>query len=268
MSARPGTLRIVAVNAGNTTTTAALVIGGRVARRRAMPTAKSSGAAIRRLLTDLRFGRADGAALASVVPSVDATWLRALARICGGRVVRVGAALDTGVILKYPNPDTLGADRLANLAGAAGRGAGPAILVDAGTATTFDAIDARGAFIGGVIAPGPEAMIGCLADRTAKLPRLSFSPERAAVGRSTAQAMRIGAAAGYDGMVRGILARMRRDPRLRAARVIACGGAAALVRKAEPAAEIDPDLTFRGLAELCARNGRIARSRGGETDER
>jgi len=267
MSARPGILLILAVNAGNTTTTAALLAGRRIVRRSSMPTAKTSAAAVRRLLTGLRVGRASGAAMASVVPAVDAVWLRELERICGDRVVRVCAACDIGVALKYPEPRTLGADRLANLVGAAAAGGGPAIVVDAGTATTFDAIDARGAFIGGVIAPGPEAMIGCLADWTAKLPRLAFAPDRGRLGRSTEQAMRIGAAAGFAGMVKGILERMRRDRRLRSARVIACGGAAALVRAAEASAQVDADLTLRGVAELYARNGRRARARVGENKQ-
>lgn len=243
--------RIVAVNVGNTNATAALMAGERVLRRVVVPTRGSTLAAAVRALARLRGGKVSGAIVASVVPRAGRAWLRALAAAGIAPVVDVHAGLRPGLQFDYPRPETLGADRLANLAGAAAGGRGrPVLVIDAGTATTFDAVAANGVFIGGAIAPGPSMMLDYLADRTAKLPRLDPAPFRGALGRSTEDAMRLAADAGYAGMLRGIAARMMGDRRLAGARILATGGAAGLVRRAIPSARIDRDLTLRGLALL------------------
>jgi len=157
--------------------------------------------------------------------------------------------LNLGVGIDYPAPNTIGADRLANAAAAAALYGSPAIVVDFGTAVTFDVVSERTDYIGGVIAPGLEAMTNFLYQRTALLPKLSLKEPRRAVGKSTIEAMRSGAVFGYRGLVREIIARIEaeRFPRKKV-HVIATGGYAELI--AGQLVEIDAihdNLTLEGL---------------------
>jgi type III pantothenate kinase len=154
-----------------------------------------------------------------------------------------------GVMLDYPNPDSIGADRLANAAAVAELYGSPAIAVDFGTAVTFDVICGRRSYIGGVIAPGLEAMTNFLYQRTALLPRLSLKEPYRAVGKSTVEAMRSGAIFGYRGLVREILARIKAEQFSRKkVAVVATGGYARFVASQLPdIAVIHPHLTLEGL---------------------
>ena len=117
--------------------------------------------------------------------------------------------LKLGVTIDYPNPKSLGADRLANAVAVAELYGWPAIVVDFGTAATFDVVSERGRYLAWVIAPGLEAMTNFVYERTALLPRLSLKEPRRAVGKSTVEAMRSGAIFGYRGLVREILTRIK-----------------------------------------------------------
>jgi len=154
-----------------------------------------------------------------------------------------------GVGVDYPNPKGIGADRLANAAAAAEFYGCPAIVVDFGTAVTFDIISAQRKYIGGVIAPGLEAMTNFLYQRTALLPQISLREPRSAIGRSTIEAMRAGAVIGYRGLVREIIAKIKSERFGRKkVHVIATGGYADLI--AARLREIDavhPNLTLEGL---------------------
>ncbi len=162
--------------------------------------------------------------VSSVVPKKDALIRRAAGKI---RVVFVSAKCELGVGVDYPEPESIGADRLANAAAVAALYGTPAVVVDFGTAVTFDVVSAERCYIGGVIAPGLEAMTTYLYNRTALLPKLSLAEPRRAVGRSTKAAMMSGAIFGYRGLVKEILAKVgaeafgkapgadRRDRRLR-----------------------------------------------------
>lgn len=157
--------------------------------------------------------------------------------------------IELGVGIDYPNSKEIGADRLANAVAVATFYGCPAIVVDFGTAVTFDIVSAQRKYIGGVIAPGLEAMTNFLYRRTALLPKLSMKEPRSAVGKSTIEAMRAGAVIGYRGLVREIIARIKaeRFPRQKV-HVIATGGYADLIAKR--LAEIDsvhPNLTLEGL---------------------
>jgi type III pantothenate kinase len=157
--------------------------------------------------------------------------------------------LKLGVTIDYPKPQSIGADRLANAAAVADLYRCPAIVVDFGTAVTFDVVSERRRYVGGVIAPGLEAMTNFLYQRTALLPRLSLKEPKRAVGKSTIEAMRSGAVFGYRGLVREILARVRAEqfPRKKVA-VVATGGYAPLI--ADGLLEISvihPHLTLEGL---------------------
>ena len=157
--------------------------------------------------------------------------------------------LKLGVTIDYPNPQSIGADRLANAAAVADLYGWPAIVVDFGTAVTFDVVSARRRYIGGVIAPGLESMTNFLYERAALLPRLSLKEPRRAVGKSTVEAMRSGAIFGYRGLVREILTQIKAEQFSRKkVAVVATGGYARLIASRVPeVAVIHPHLTLEGL---------------------
>jgi type III pantothenate kinase len=154
-----------------------------------------------------------------------------------------------GVGIDYPNPRSIGADRLANAAAAAELYGCPSIVVDFGTAVTFDVISAQRAYIGGVIAPGLEAMTNYLYQRTALLPKLTLSEPHNAIGKTTRAAMMSGAIFGYRGLVREILAQIRHEAFGRhRPMIIATGGYAQLIAARMPIiTAIRPHLTLEGL---------------------
>ena len=237
------------IDLGNTT--AKLRLADRADLRgatRRLPTAALLAAdgptALRKALAGWRYARV---CLSSVVPAATVVVTTALPG-----VTTLTPRLDTGVDLRgYPGAKTLGADRLANLAGAlALHGPPPLIVVDFGTAATFNVLDARGRFLGGAIAPGLASMTGYLPARAAQLPPIRLTgPLPAAMGRSTRTAMRAGALLGYRGLVREILDRLRSELGDPSTRVIATGGDAAFLatRLHLPFDAVDPDLTLHGL---------------------
>jgi type III pantothenate kinase len=157
--------------------------------------------------------------------------------------------LKLGVTIDYPKPELIGADRLANAAAVTKLYGCPAIVVDFGTAVTFDVVSEGCRYVGGVIAPGLEAMTNFLYQRTALLPKLSLKEPKRAVGRSTIEAMRSGAVFGYRGLVREILAQIRAEQFSRKkVVVVATGGYARLIASQLPeVAAIHPQLTLEGL---------------------
>ena len=182
----------------------------------------------------------------SVVPKKNGVVRKAARR---SRILWLTPRVKLGVGIDYPNPKTIGADRLANAAAVASIYGCPAIVVDFGTAVTFDIVSAQRKYVGGVIAPGLESMTNFLYQRTALLPKLSLKEPRSAVGKSTIEAMRSGAVIGYRGLVREIIARIKaeRFPGKKM-HVIATGGYADLIATRLP--EIDavhPNLTLEGL---------------------
>ena len=167
----------------------------------------------------------------------------------GIRTLFVSAKCELGVGVDYPEPESIGADRLANAAAVAALYSTPAVVVDFGTAVTFDVVSAERSYIGGVIAPGLEVMTTYLYKRTALLPKLTLIEPRHAVGRSTKAAMMAGAIFGYRGLVKEILAKISAESfGGRRAQVVATGGYAQLIAARLP--EIDavrPHLTLEGL---------------------
>jgi type III pantothenate kinase len=185
--------------------------------------------------------------VSSVVPAKNPVILKAAGK--NVNLLWLDWKLNLGVEIDYPKPPSIGADRLANAAAVTALYGFPAIVVDFGTAVTFDIISARRAYIGGVIAPGLEAMTNFLYRRTALLPKLSLKEPPRAIGKSTIQAMLSGAVFGYRGLVREILAQIRAEQFSRKkVHVVATGGYAGLIARRLP--EIDvvhPNLTLEGL---------------------
>jgi len=184
--------------------------------------------------------------VSSVVPEKNSVISKAAGKT---GVVWLDSTLKLAVGIDYPAPKSIGADRLANAAAVAALYGCPAIVVDFGTAVTFDIVSARRNYIGGVIAPGLEAMTNFLYQRTALLPKLSLKEPRRAIGRSTIGAMLSGAVFGYRGLVREILARIRAEefPR-RKLHIVATGGYARLIASQLPEiTAVRPHLTLEGL---------------------
>jgi type III pantothenate kinase len=187
--------------------------------------------------------------LSSVVPEKARLALRAFAKQAEeGSLITVGPKLNLGVGIDFPRPASIGADRLANAAAVHELYGAPAIVVDFGTAVTFDIISAEGNYIGGVIAPGLEAMTEYLFQRTALLPRIRPVEPASAIGKSTRAAMLAGAVYGYRGLVREILAQIRRELGVRRVEVVATGGYAKLISARLPEIKlVHPNLTLEGL---------------------
>ena len=164
------------------------------------------------------------------------------------------ASLDWGFEIRVDRPDEVGADRLLNALGAHRRFGGPLMVVDFGTATTFDVVDGDGGYVGGVIAPGINLSIEALHRAAARLPRIGIGRPQSVIGRSTVPAMQSGMFWGYVGLVEGLVTRIKAEYGA-PLKVVATGGLAPLFAEGTMMIEhIDPDLTLDGLRLLAARN--------------
>lgn len=165
----------------------------------------------------------------------------------------LGAGSPLGIGIDYPEPSQIGADRLANAVGVRERHGAPAIVIDFGTAVTFDIVSGEPAYCGGVIAPGLGAMSGYLSRKTALLPEIELEEPGSAIGKSTVHAMQAGAVYGYRGLVKGILSQLLSEMS-GTPKIIATGGDAALIAKGVPEIEsVDSDLTLDGLRHVAKR---------------
>jgi type III pantothenate kinase len=216
----------------------------RVSNPSRIPTAELSSSLVAEFL---RRRQVKKFVVSSVVPAKNSVISKAAHN--KAQVLWLDWKLKVGVTIDYPNPQSIGADRLANAAAVAELYGCPAIVVDFGTAVTFDVVSEGCRYIGGVIAPGLEAMTNFLYQRTALLPRLSLKEPHRAVGKSTVEAMRSGAVFGYRGLVREILAQIRAEQFSRKkVVVVATGGYARLIASQLPeVAVIHPHLTLEGL---------------------
>jgi type III pantothenate kinase len=238
------------VNINNTNTSFALANSRRILRLVKVPTAS---------VREVPFARADivGIVLSSVVPTV----AKRVRRLLPMPPLVVSADIDLGVGVRYPNKRQIGADRLANAVGVTELYGAPAIVVDFGTAVTFDIVNARSEYVGGVIAPGLASVTDYLYQRTALLPRITLAEPKSVVGKSTVDAMRVGAVVGYRGLVKEILHALKRERGMRRAVVVATGGYGDLMAKKIPEIEhVNPLLTLEGLRFIYLRN-RPARNR-------
>lgn len=240
---------VLVIDIGNTSTTLGIVKGDRVQHVHRIEMKAQTNASINDVVKNTwRISPADGVAIASVVPAINDRWEAEVSGITGKKVLWIDHTVSLGISVTYPKPQTIGADRLANAAGGVRRYGSPLIIADFGTAVTFDLVTRKQGYIGGIIAPGLPLMFDYLAERTAKLPHISWEPVRGRIGKSTSEAMQLGAHWGYRGMVREILSELQKTPALRSAKVCATGGYAARVLKGiEPKPVIDPGLTLYGV---------------------
>ena len=194
------------------------------------------------------------AVIASVKPGVNKRWEKFLKEQGVTDFLWVNHTVNLGVPVSYPKPETIGADRLANACEAAADYGTPVIVCDFGTALTFDIVQKREGYVGGIICPGLPLMFDYLAEKTALLPHIKPVKTTHVVGKSTEEAMRIGAHLGYLGMVKEILAQLRKEIG-KGAKVCATGGFAKWVFEGwDHPVPVDPQLTLKGLARIATLN--------------
>lgn len=247
---------ILLLDIGNTHTHVGLANLRRVVRRWDMPTGHwLAGRAGRSLQRELGKRVLTGAALCSVVPRAVGPARKVVRALGAGDPLVLSPSTVSGVGIDYPKPASIGPDRLANAIAARQRFGAPVVVVDFGTAVTFDVVNAAGDYIGGIIAPGLAAMTEYLHEKTALLPRIRIRNTRAVVGRNTEQAMLIGALHGYRGLVRELICRLRAELGARQLPVVATGGYARLMASGLPEiTAVEPGLTLEGLRLAWVRN--------------
>ena len=245
---------LLAIDVGNTQTQAGVYSGDELLHEWRISTDR--GATADELAADhdqiLRLrggslGELDEMVVASVVPTLSTAYRSLATKYLRREALVIGPGVRTGVSLAIDNPHELGADRIVNAVAAHRRHGGPCIVVDFGTATTFDAVSALGEYLGGAIAPGIETSLEALTARAARLVKVELvAPERA-IGKSTTESMRSGIVFGTVAMVDGVVERMK-DELGHEAVVVATGGLASLVFPlSEQIDEVDPLLTLEGL---------------------
>ncbi|GAC1577393.1 MAG: type III pantothenate kinase [Candidatus Dormibacteria bacterium] len=197
--------------------------------------------------------------ISSVVPSLNHAIADVASRYLGIQPLVIGPGVRTGMQIRYDNPREVGADRIVNSVAAFAKYGGPAVVIDFGTATTFDAIGPSGDYLGGVIAPGIRISMDALFSRAAKLPRFELAvPEglEGVIGKNTVESMQAGFVFGFAGQIEGIVKRMREELGGKC-RVIATGGLAALIAAHATVIEVvDEQLTLDGLRLLHELNTR------------
>jgi len=245
---------LLAVDVGNTQTHLGAFSGTDVVEHWRFATVRQStadelGAALRNLLAlrGLGFDDFDGSILASTVPQLAPEWAQTAERYLGHEMVVVGPGVKTGMPIRMDNPREVGADRLVNAVAAYERVDGACIVVDFGTANTFDVVSSDGEYLGGIIALGIEISLEALTERAARLPKVDLGEPRSLIGKSTIDAIRSGVVFGVAAQVDGIVHRIREEIG-EDAEAIATGGLAEhIVPHCDAIDAVDDLLTLTGL---------------------
>jgi type III pantothenate kinase len=240
---------ILLFDIGNTHTHVGLADGKRVVRWSNIPTLAwfggSAGQLVQRIIGKDRIA---GAALCSVVPRATAPAKRFVRTAWKLEALELTPETLRGVGIDYPKPRSIGPDRLANAVAARIHFGAPVVVVDFGTAVTFDVVNGKGNYVGGIIAPGLAAMTDYLHEKTALLPQIKIRDIKTSVGKSTEEAMLVGAVQGYRGLVRELIGNLKRELRAKKLPVVATGGYAQLIAAKLPEiSKVAPELTLEGL---------------------
>ncbi len=215
------------------------------------------GAALTNLLAlrNMRLDDISASIVSSTVPQLSVEWTAMADRYLDHQMLVVGPSIRTGMPIRYDNPHEVGADRIANAVAGYDRVRDACLIVDFGTAITYDVVSAAGEYLGGIISPGAEISIDALYARAAKLPKVELAVPRALIGKSTVEAIRSGIVFGFAGQVEGILRRLRAELGPGTA-VIATGGLAQVLVPFVQATidDVDELLTLVGLRLIWLRN--------------
>jgi type III pantothenate kinase len=252
---------LLVVDVGNTQTHLGAFDGERLVHDWRFATVREStadelGSRLRNLLAlrDLDLDDLDASILSSTVPQLRPEWTAMTERYLGHVMPVVGPGVRTGMPIRMDNPREVGADRLVNAVAAYERVGGRCVIVDFGTAITYDCVGAAGDYIGGIIGPGVEISMEALTSRAAAIPRIDLTPPRALIGKSTVEAIRSGVIYGFAAQVDGILARLRAELGDDTAAIATGGLAGAIVPFCDLIDEVDPLLTLTGLRIIFERN--------------
>lgn len=252
---------LLAIDIGNTTIAVGIFEGKRLLRDWSVRSEreKTSDEYSIMLLELLRIAAIDPAAvrsviISSVVPPLTPAFQALSQTLFGIKALIVGPGLKTGIPILYENPGEVGADRVVASVAAFEKHGGPCIVVDFGTATTFDAITAKGEYLGGSIAPGIQISAEALYLRTAKLPRIEVAKPKKAIGRTTVASMQSGIYFGYIGLVNAIIAEITKELGDEPKVVVTGGFAAQLGPEIEAANHHEPHLVLEGLKIVFERN--------------
>lgn len=252
---------LLAVDVGNTNTVLGVFRGGDLfahwrIETRASRTSDEYAVLVRSLLEleGFAWGSLDAGIISSVVPPAVFGIQRFFKRYVGAPAILVGPGIKTGMPILYENPREVGADRIVNAVAAFEQLKGGCIVVDFGTATTWDVVTPKGEYLGGIIAPGVHISAEALYEHAAKLPRVEIARPNKVIGRNTVSSMQAGLLFGYAGMVDALVARIRAEVDF-PARCIATGGLADLIATETTTIEsTDELLTLKGLKILYDRN--------------
>ena len=255
---------LLAIEQGNTNTMFALYDGaGWIAQWRtatdAQRTADEYAVWLHQLLSmqAMKLSAIDDCIISSVVPQSIFNLRNLARRYLKVEPLVVGENVELGIDIRIDKPSEAGADRLVNAIGGFLKYGGPLILIDSGTATTFDVVGEDGGFEGGVISPGINLSMQALHAAAARLPRVAIARPEHVIGRGTVEAMQSGVFWGYVALIEGLIERIRAEYG-RPIRVIATGGVASLFEGATDKIDaFDPELTLRGLLEIVRRNGNL-----------
>jgi len=205
-------------------------------------------------LRGLSFADLDASIVSSTVPVLEPEWVAMAERYLDHRMLSVGPGLRTGMPIRYDNPREIGADRLVNAVAAYEKVRGPVVVVDFGTAITYDPVSADGEYLGGIISPGVEISMEALTNRAAALPRIDIAPPRSLIGKTTVDAIRSGIVYGFAGQVDAIVRRLRVEMGDETETIATGGLAGHIVPFTETIDEVDDLLTLTGLRLLYERN--------------
>ena len=251
---------LLALDVGNTNTVVGLFAGVELRGHwrlttQADRTADEIGMWLRQLLQWEQVSPADliGVAVSSVVPPMDPRLREGIRRYLGKTPFFIEPGIKTGMPLRVEAPQELGADRLCDAVAAFAEHGGPCVVIDFGTAVTWEVVSAEGEYLGGVIAPGPGITAEALGGKTAKLPQVAMAPPPRVIGKGTIDSIQSGLFYGYLGLIQGVTRRILDE--LGEAKVIATGGFAPVFAEHAPLIDIvETDLTLHGLRLLWEKN--------------
>jgi type III pantothenate kinase len=252
---------LLVVDVGNTQTHFGVFVGDELREHWRFATVREStadelGAALRNLLElrSVTMSEIDASIVSSTVPVLGPEWCEMAERYLSHEMLAVGPGVKTGMPIRYDNPREIGPDRLVNAVAAYESLGGPCVVVDFGTAITYDPVSAEGEYLGGIISPGVEISLEALTERAAALPKIDVTPPRSLIGKTTIDAIRSGIVYGTAGQVDAIVRRLRKELGQQTATIATGGLANSIVPYTETIEAVDDLLTLTGLRLIYERN--------------